>query len=115
MLTKKKFALILITAGILSFLVGIYQFNQIAPIQQTSITKKSTAATSVVQEVNTLANRRFLSCEAMLTLSTIMIGLGSYLAGSTKAKNAYHHLTMDFTNHAKIKAPGGRTENVNTA
>lgn len=100
MITRKKISLFLLTAGIIAFLVGIYQFNL-----TTNSGKLVAEDSSVIQSLHSahFKGRDLIMCEGLLTLGVCMIGIGSYLAGSLKSRLRTHSLVLDFTEkHPKL-------------
>lgn len=93
MSTKKEFAIFLIAAGILSFLIGIYQLNPAAWSKEAEL--KADAPTKA-QSSSNFSNQELLSYGGLLA-GTVLIGTGCFLAGSLHVNQDHHKFTLDFT------------------
>lgn len=94
MSTKKEFAIFLIAAGILSFLIGIYQLNPAAWSKEAEL--KADAPTKA-QSSSNFSNQELLSYGGLLVVGTVLIGTGCFLAGSLQVNSKHHKFTLDFT------------------
>ena len=81
----KKISWFLIAAGLITFLIGIYQLNTIPD------------SVAVNRNAFIVSTTQLFTFEGLTAISLILIGLGSYVAGQGKEGPSTSHFTLDFT------------------